>query len=297
MRGNAARVLVAALAVMGLVAVVAIAATGSTHSGSDGSARAPGVLGGTVLGLLLVAALVSAGFVVYALLNERGRGYPSTIGGLTQYVLIATLLILLVILNLRDWRLPGLDKLQTAQMSSTVASTSEDASTTASDARATWLAVVVVLVLSALAAIAFYLSTRPRRRLTAEDRELVDTLDDVLAETLDDLRRERDPRRAVIAVYARLERALAANGLPRRGAETQTEYVARILDELEVDRVAVRRLVDLYTWAKFSQHEVDTAMKDEAIETLEQLRGELSEVRARSAGRPSKALRARDEPT
>ena len=36
---------------------------------------------------------------------------------------------------------------------------------------------------------------------------------DVLDETLDDLRAETDPRRAVIAAYARMERALAAFGL------------------------------------------------------------------------------------
>ena len=38
-------------------------------------------------------------------------------------------------------------------------------------------------------------------------------------ESLDDLRAEPDPRRAVIAAYARLERVLAAHGLPRFAAE------------------------------------------------------------------------------
>ena len=50
-------------------------------------------------------------------------------------------------------------------------------------------------------------------------------LADVLEETIDDLRAEADPRRAVIAAYARMERALAAAGLPRSPAEAPDEYL------------------------------------------------------------------------
>ena len=66
------------------------------------------------------------------------------------------------------------------------------------------------------------------------DPELALILADVVEETLDDLRAERDPRKAVIAAYARLERALAAYGLPRRASEAPEEYVVRILGDLEV---------------------------------------------------------------
>jgi hypothetical protein len=86
----------------------------------------------------------------------------------------------------------------------------------------------------------------------------------------------------VIAAYARLERALAAYGLPRRASEAPEEYVTRILRELEVGTASVQRLTTLFARAKFSQHEVDEGMKDEAIETLEELRTELraAEIRA-----------------
>lgn len=296
MRGSVARALVPALVVLGLVAVVAIAATGSTPSGSEAGRRAPGVLGGTILGLALVAAIASAAFVVYALAHKGPPEYPRTWGGLTQLVALATFLITVVVLNLRDWSLPGLDKLQVAPPQRAFTSNSQDSSTSASDARETWLAVVVVLALAAIGAAAFYLSARSRRRLPTRALELVDTLDEVLSETLDDLRREADPRRTVIAVYARLERAFAAYGLPRRRAETQEEHVSRILGELAIDRAAVRRLVELYTWAKFSHHDVNAGMKDEAIETLERLRGELSAARARSEDRRPEDLDVHHEP-
>ena len=66
------------------------------------------------------------------------------------------------------------------------------------------------------------------------EESLLPALADVLDETLDDLRAERDPRRAVIAAYARMERALAAYGFPRDAAEAPDEYLERILADLEV---------------------------------------------------------------
>jgi len=295
-RGRVARAVVPALVVLGLVAVVAIAATGSTSSGSDTGRRAPGVLGGTILGLGLVALLASAVLVFYALAHKGPGEYPHTWGGLTQLVVLASFLIALIALNLRDWSLPGLDQLKVAPPPSAVTSTTGDASASANDGRTTWLAALAVLLLAAIAATAFFFATRRRKKQLQDDRELVESLHDVLAETLDDLRGERDPRRAVIAAYARLEHVLAAHGLPRRAAETQAEHIARILDELEVDKSAVQRLADLFQRAKFSQHEVDATMKDEAIETLEQLRDELGAELARRPARPSSTLHTGDEP-
>jgi NADH:ubiquinone oxidoreductase subunit 6 (subunit J) len=143
--------------------------------------------------------------------------------------------------------------------------------------------VLVVAGLAGAGLSAAYLSYRGRRRaLGRGDPELALLLADVVEETLDDLRAERDPRKAVIAAYARLERALAAYGLPRRASEAPEEYVTRILRELEVGTASVQRLTTLFARAKFSQHEVDEGMKDEAIETLEELRTELraAEIRA-----------------
>jgi hypothetical protein len=109
------------------------------------------------------------------------------------------------------------------------------------------------------------------------DREaaLAVALDEVLADTLDDLRAEGDPRRAVIRTYARMEKTFAAYGVSREEAETPQEYVERVLARLQVSPFAVQRLARLYERAKFSEHEIDAGMKDEAIETLVGLRAEL----------------------
>jgi hypothetical protein len=100
-------------------------------------------------------------------------------------------------------------------------------------------------------------------------------LSEVLDDSLDDLRRESDPRRAVIAAYARMEQTLAAYGLPRLVFETPTEYLTRVLVELHATAGSARRLTALFERAKFSHHAVPVGMKDEAIAALVELRDEL----------------------
>ena len=97
-----------------------------------------------------------------------------------------------------------------------------------------------------------------------------------LDESLDDLRAERDARRAVIAAYARMERTLGRHGLPRRPFEAPLEYLARVLHELRVRSGAVLALTELFERAKFSRHEIDAEMKDEAIGALIAVRDDLS---------------------
>jgi hypothetical protein len=117
------------------------------------------------------------------------------------------------------------------------------------------------------------------RRLHGEewDQEaaMLEAIDEVLGDTLDDLRAEKDPRRAVIRTYARMERTFAAYGVPREEAEVPQEYVGRVLDRLGVSVSAVRRLTDLFSRAKFSPHTIDAGMKDQAIDALVGLRAEL----------------------
>ena len=126
-------------------------------------------------------------------------------------------------------------------------------------------------------AVAAYAVARRRRRAAEEDApELTQELALVLDDTLDDLRRERDPRRAVIAAYARMERTLAAHGLPRRSFEAPLEYLARVLGNLKVRSAAVLDLTSLFERAKFSPHTVDEAMKEEAITALVAVRDDLA---------------------
>jgi hypothetical protein len=72
-----------------------------------------------------------------------------------------------------------------------------------------------------------------------------------------------------------MEHALRSAGLPRRPAEAPLEYVERALHTLDTSGPSVRRLTDLFEWAKFSHHEPEPSMRDDAVEALEAVRDEL----------------------
>ena len=114
-----------------------------------------------------------------------------------------------------------------------------------------------------------------RRRGELSPLELAAAFSAVLKETLDDLRQEPDPRKAVIRTYARMEKTLAAKGLPRRPFEAPLEYLARVLDAVQAGADSARRLTGLFERARFSAHPIDTSMKSEAIDALVALRLEL----------------------
>jgi hypothetical protein len=140
-------------------------------------------------------------------------------------------------------------------------------------ARIRWdeVAIVAALIV-ALGAAALASNGRKRRKPRPTWQETVSL---ALDESLDDLRGEPDVRRAIIAAYARMEIALGVAGLPRRPSEAPLEYLSRALQSLDTSAPAVRRLTDLFEWAKFSQHTPDPGMRDEAIDALVAVRDEL----------------------
>jgi uncharacterized protein DUF4129 len=103
--------------------------------------------------------------------------------------------------------------------------------------------------------------------------ELVAALDAGLEE-LSDI--DRDPRRAVIACWVRLEQAAAAAGTPRRPGDTPTDLVSRLLAEQRVDRRLLSALRDVYREARYATHSVDERMRAEARSALQRLRADLS---------------------
>jgi Domain of unknown function (DUF4129) len=141
---------------------------------------------------------------------------------------------------------------------------------------------VVPLVVAGIAlaamiglAVAQLMAERRRRRPPRTPAErLVELLDD----TLEDLEREPDPRRAVIAAWARMERGLAAAGLPRHPAEAPFEYAGRVLEAALARPRSVHRLTGLFERAKFSNHPIGQADREEAIAALRTVRRELAEA-------------------
>ena len=266
---------------VGLLALVALAAGGRAPLGGERrEGRGPPIVfWDYVFSTAVVLFLIAVPLVVWMFWVSRFSS-PRRRTGRRRDVLVLVWVALAcagVVAASRIWgeeaerRLPELPRLETRRP----AEREEERRTP----EFRWLPLFVVA--GAAVALVAYQATRARRRASLDSRseeELVDELAGLVEDTLDDLRADPDPRRAVISAYARMERVLAAFGLPRRPFEAPLEYLQRASPDLEHLPGAVRlvfELTHLYERAKFSPHEIDVEMKEQAIATLQSLRAEL----------------------
>jgi Domain of unknown function (DUF4129) len=288
---GARRLLWSGIALMALLALVAVASRAHRPGGGSGAqtAHAPAVIGDYLATIALIAVPIGSLFVLWGLTQSRRlsalEGKTNWRRTLVTFVVLSLLLAAGVFLVDRHGglRLFGRNGQNTTPASTTSASIRPKKGrhphvVPPRRANFRWLPVLVLgsLALGLIGSIGAAAVLR-RREGDAVDEEaaLAAALKDVLADSLDDLRAERDPRRAVIRTYARMEKTFAAYGVPRERAEAPLEYLARVLDSLRVSAYSVRRLTQLFERAKFSPHEVDAGMKDEAIDALAGLRAEL----------------------
>ena len=225
----------------------------------------------TLLLLLLVGAVVVVATQFRALRVARSGGDRST--GLVAIVIVCALVAAAYAgTTHRTIRLPTDRGTQNGRGAGAPGARATDAPGRTREPRVQWWLVATV---GAAAAAGTYLLLRSRDPERPPRAELAEQLEAVLTDTLDDLESEADPRAAVIRAYARMETVLAAHGLPRRPSEAPLEYLARVLRELRVRAEAAHALTELFERAKFSQHEIDVAMKLEAIAALATVRDDL----------------------
>lgn len=97
-------------------------------------------------------------------------------------------------------------------------------------------------------------------------------LAEAIDESLDDLRRERDARAAIVKCYRRFEQAMARARVPRQPWETPVEYMHAALTRLALPGPAVQALTDLFEIARFSDHPVGAAEHEAAWTCLTEIR-------------------------
>jgi hypothetical protein len=89
---------------------------------------------------------------------------------------------------------------------------------------------------------------------------------------LEPLRDPADPRAAVIAAYARMERVLADRDLGRRSPEAPREYLARVLGEQGMPERSLTTLTAMFEEARFSLHPIPQSAPRRAQSELESAR-------------------------
>jgi Domain of unknown function (DUF4129) len=294
------RVALPAVTAAALLAVVAMGSRRGPLGRGEGRPTYPADLVDTLLALLLVGGLAAGVLAVVALLPDQRLRTPRARRGGLLTVLLPLALVLAVWLFREPLGLLG----DLADGPPPTSIPPDPAATAAPEAPRDDPGVVPVLVAGvavlAMAGIVVGQLLAERRR-RGPPRTPAELLVELLDDTLDDVEREPDPRRAVIAAWARMERGLAAAGLPRRASEAPLEYAGRVLATAAgppghpfgtlptagppggppdrtppVRPASVRRLTDLFERAKFSHHTIDRAMRDEAVAALRAVRADLA---------------------
>jgi hypothetical protein len=256
-----------------LLGLLALAAAGSAGGEWGGGLEDRSVPGAFVdyaftFGVLIVLAVLA--IAVWALTGPRtGRKLERPRGtGLSGFALVLVALAYFAYTDTRPRIVGGPDQGGVAQQSTAA---DEDAAADRSSDRPEfqwWVALGVALAIGAIV-------VNEWRRRPPPEQGAAEELDAVLTETLGELELDPDPRRAVIQAYVRMEGVLGAHGHARLPHEAPLEYLARVLRELDVRAEAAHALTELFERARFSHHEIDAAMRAEAVASLEAVRDDL----------------------
>ena len=268
------------LGVLLLLALVAAASRAHhTPGGHAGVHRPPAAVGDYLFSIFAVVMVGGALALVYFVMSERSLLAERHRSQSGMFKSLAVLLALAVFAAMYA-RIHGSFRGGSGPAASALTGSQRTTPSPAEDGEATpafkWAPVFLAGTgaLIVLGIIGVRSLARSRRALL-EPYLLEQEFEELVEDTLADLYAETDPRRAIIAAYARVERLFGTYGLPRNPAEAPLEYLERVLPELRASGSALQRLTALFEWAKFSVHDVDRPMRDEAIEALVDVRNEL----------------------
>ena len=272
-----------AAGLIALLVLVAMAARG-THPGTSGRVATrpvPNSVQDGFITLLAVAYVVIIAAIIVAIFRYKDRWHDPRSSWLKNFVLVLVLMAIATAIGYYAMQHGHLrEQAAKVQHAQGRQGTGQNRirhlpATPARQAHFEWPLVLGIGGLVLLGGVWMYVRSRRRLAPLLADHGLEADMVSAIETTIDDLRSERDARRAVIAAYALMERTLARHGLARHRAEAPLEYLGSILRGLHVRESAVVSLTRLFEYAKFSGHEIDDAMKEEAIQALVAIRDDL----------------------
>jgi hypothetical protein len=277
---SARRLVPLGLLVAVLLAAAGIASHGRPLSGGRGTGPTATFFDYVATTLILVA-LVFLAVAVWSVLSQKagGGGRPRSRWNLLATLLSFAISAIITALLLHTGfinRLRNLEQNLNKQQPTHTSRKEPPAGRNVRNPHLRWDEIAVFIVLIAGTAVVLYAGRRTRRAPRpwrfGRNEEVAQALD----ESIDDLRNDPDLRRAIIAAYARMEQALARAGIARHPSEAPFEYMERALRSLDTSAGGAQRLTGLFEWAKFSHHEPEPAMRDDAIAALVAVRDDLS---------------------
>jgi hypothetical protein len=270
-----------------LVGIVAVAAAGRAPATGEKvpTSNSHNVIVDYASTLMLLILPVGAVIIVWMAFLRKGELVAGKAKKRSRISYLIVLIVVLVLIALRashpHWLLGSNGQRGPSSFFKSLSGRQGTGKTAPQQPHFQWVPVLVVGGLAIGVIVSGGLLALRRRRGTLGESPITieAELSEVLDESIDDLRNEPDPRKAVIRTYARMERIFAARGAPKEHFEAPLEYLGRALDIVQVSAHSAARVTKLFERARFSTHGVDVGMKDDAIGALVALRSELEAAR------------------
>lgn len=143
-----------------------------------------------------------------------------------------------------------------------------------------WVLIIAFIVIGALILVTAAVRAIRRIRLSrrrARPHSTIEAIPEAIEEVTDAVHSTREsiqlgtPRNAIVQAWISLEEAVERAGVALHPSETTAELVLRVIDQLNADSSALRRLSTLYRRARFSSHEITEDDRERARRALEAL--------------------------
>jgi hypothetical protein len=138
-----------------------------------------------------------------------------------------------------------------------------------------WLLVPVAVTVAVLAPAAVLIRRRRLRLDRAAHGDEASALGRAVKASIAALETERDPRRAILRAYARMEQAFREVEIVRGRDETASELLVRTTRRLPVSASAAAALTERFEEVRYSTHQITETDREQALASLHRVEREL----------------------
>jgi hypothetical protein len=136
--------------------------------------------------------------------------------------------------------------------------------------------IFAIIALALLVVFALRLRTSRRNRFGAAAEPDEAAVHEALLDTIGAMLTDAEPNTAIIGAYARLLENLEACGIGRLAHEAPREHLQRVLTAVAVRPAPLGELIGLFEIARFSSRRLTLADRDEALDALRVIAGDLA---------------------
>lgn len=200
-----------------------------------------------------------------------------TAGKTVAVVLLALAILCIAALSLLSRPSAPSQSLTGDQPSTPAGPPRSEGGSSANSVNLAWLLLPIAVTITILTPAAALIRRRRLKRDQAAHAEEPGALGRAVRASIAALESERDPRRAILRAYARMEQSFRDVEIVRARDETASEFLGRTMRRLRVSAGAAVALTERFEEARYSPHQITEADREQALASLHRVERELAQ--------------------